>query len=110
MSSRNNILRYDVKRAMNHLQRLPGFDKAFLKVSYKRMQSEADSGCRAIAQTEISPSTFRREDIDKLDMEVNYERLCSSFPTLMTGIVAVTTKERSYASAMKVCSPTQQLN
>ena len=108
MSSRNNILRYDVKRAMNHLQRLPGFDKAFLKVSYKRMQSEADSGCRAIAQTEISPSTFRREDIDKLDMEVNYERLCSSFPTLMTGIVAVTTKERSYASAMKVCSPSHK--
>ena len=89
-------------RALNHLQDVPGFDKAFLEMSFKRMQREADSGCRAIAATEISPSTFERQDIDKLDMEANYEQLCSAFPTLMTGMAAVTTKDRCYASALKV--------
>ena len=88
-------MRYQVKRAMNHLQ-------AFCEICFKRVQKEADDGCCAIAQTEVSPSTFQREVIDNLDMEVNYERLCSTFPTLMAGMVAVATKERCYDSAIKV--------
>ena len=100
-------MRYQPKRAIHQLQGLPGFDKAFLEVFFKRMQNEADSGCSAIAEKELGPSTFKREDIDKLDMEANYETLCSKFPTLMTGMVAVTSKDRCYASAMKVPSYVQ---
>ena len=99
-----------VGRALNHLQELPGFDKAFLDLSFKRIRREADNGCRAIAETQIGPRTFERGDIDKLDMEADYEQLCSTFPTLMTGMVAVTTKERCYASALKVSSDHLHMN
>ena len=102
-------MRYQVRRAMNHLQGLDGFDQAFREICFKRVQKEADDGCRAIALTEVGPSNFQREVIDSLDMEVNYERLCSTFPTLMAGMVAVATKERCYDSAIKVFTFTQTI-
>ena len=96
-------MRRAMTTALNQMQVLPGFDKAFLEIQHTRMQKEVDAGCRAIAETEIRPGNFERGVLDQVDMDEQYDKLCSTFPTLMTGLVAVASNERS-CKAVKVFS------
>ena len=94
------MLRYRPDRALNRLQNVPGFDEDFNNLLYKRVQQEADAGCRSL--NEFGPSTFDKEALESYDVEEHYEKLCTTFPTAMTVCAALVTKEKSCKQGVEV--------
>ena len=97
---RTSLYNYHPPTALNHMSRMPGFDKAFHTMLYKRIQKEADVGCRTWQAP--TPSTWKMEDVEKFDSEKFYEKLCITFPDLLTSLAAVATKKRSNVDGVQV--------
>ena len=79
---------------------MPNFDKAYEQFLFQRVQKEADTGCQALS--EPSPSTLDRQDIEKYSTEEHYQTLVSSFPTVMTTMAAVVSKDQFEKGAVQV--------
>ena len=79
---------------------MPNFDKAYEQFLFQRVQKESDAGCQVL--NEPAPSTLVRQDIEKYSTEEHYETLVSSFPTVMTTMAAVVSKDQFEAGAVQV--------
>ena len=82
--------------ALNHLSKMPNFDRAFHKFLWKKVQREADKGSRLL--NEPGPSAFLREDVEQFEPNDYYDLFCSTFPTFMISLVAVAVKGQSKLS------------
>ena len=69
------------------MAKMSNFDKGFEKFVFKRAQREADLGCRTF--NEPGPTSFTKADLEGFQPEGYYIRLFSTFPTLMTPMIAV---------------------
>ena len=79
--------------ALNHLSKMPNFDRGFHKFLWKKVQREADKGSRLL--NEPGPSAFLREDVEQFEPNDYYDLFCSTFPTFMISLVAVAVKGQS---------------
>ena len=84
------MFQYRPLTALNHLSKMPKFDRAFHKFLWKKVQREADKGCRLLS--EPGPSAFLREDVENFEPDDYYDLFCSTFPTFMISLVAVAVK------------------
>ena len=85
---------------MNRLKNVPKFEEDLLTFLYKRTQEEADAGCSSL--DEFGPSTFNKEALEAYDIGDHYEKLCQTFPTVMTIAAALVTKEKSCEEGVKL--------
>ena len=86
---------------------MPGFDNAFNSFLYKRIQKEADEGCRN--WDDPAPRTFTLEDVEEFDSVKFYEKLSATFPTLLTSLAAVTTKKRNKDAGVQVSLSSREI-
>ena len=85
---------------MKHLSNLSGFDRDFCRMLYKRVQDEADLGCRSLS--EPGPKDIRRGDVLNFSPTEYHTDLCNTFPILMTSLTAIVCKGRSWEEALQV--------
>ena len=104
---RKNVLKYKPRTALNLLSTMPGFDNAFNSFLYKRIQKEADEGCRN--WDDPAPRTFTIEDVEEFDSVKFYEKLSATFPTLLTSLAAVTTKKRNKDAGVQVSLSSREI-
>ena len=91
---------------MKHLSALSGFDHDLCQFLFKQVQSEADSGCRAL--NEPGPKSFTRDTVLNFDPLEYHTELCTQFPILMTVLTAVTCRGGTWEEAMQVLNVTIQ--
>ena len=82
------------------MRRHTAFDKAFEQFLFQRVQKEADDGCSALS--EPAPSTLVRQDIETYSTEEHYATYVSTFPTIMTTMAAVVSKDHFDDGAVQV--------
>ena len=83
---------------------LPKFDAAFQQFQFQRVQKEADAGCRLLS--EPAPSSLKRQDIEDYSTEEHYDTYVSTFPTIMTTLAAVVSKDRFENGAVQMPAST----
>ena len=86
--------------ALKKLSTLSGFERDFCKFLYKKVQEEADSGCRALS--EPKPKDIKWEDLLNFEPEEYHQELGDTFPILMTCLTAVASKGCTWEQAIKV--------
>ena len=101
---RKNIKKRLPYRALNKLSAMPSFPAAYQKFHFKQVRKEADAGCRMLS--EPAPSTLKRQDIEDYSTEEHYDTYVSTFPTLMTTMAAVVSKNRFDDDAVEMPTST----
>ena len=63
---------------------MPGFEKAFQKLVFEKVQDEADRAAKSL--NEPGPSFFTRAELTSFDPDHYYSSLCSKAPLTMSAL------------------------
>ena len=89
---RKSVASYEAFTALNHMQKMPGFDKGFHKFVYQRLQKEADVAARSF--NEPGPRDFSRSDLKSFEADMYYEKLWSKAPLTMSSLGGICSKQK----------------
>ena len=89
---RNAVLARRPTTVLNHAQKMPGFDEAFKKLTFKKVQKEADDAAKRL--NESGPREFTRAELKSFEADKYFERLREEAPLIMTTLGGICSRQK----------------